>query len=150
MYNKDTEHLKGDLKMRTENLKATRQKSYYGKAKVVYGDDGVIMLKSYDTLVAKIENGKLVRMWGGWSATTMNHIKDFCAQFEIPCGNKKWWCDMPCENEPSERWKVVAYNCMGMEYKPSAIYDSYEQAITEAEKYNENGNPFWFYDVVEA
>lgn len=136
--------------MRIENLTATRQKSYYGKAKIIFEDNGVIKLQSYDTVVARIENGKFIKMWGGWSATTMNHILDFCKQFEIPSGNKKWWCELPCEDDTLTRYRVVGYNVLGMDYKPTATFDSYEQAEIQLDKMNENKNPFWFYDIEEV
>ena len=68
-----------------------RVKSFYGKAKVIE-KDGETILQSYDTIVCKIDkNGKLVRMWNGYSATTMRHINAFIELFEISGGSKKWW-----------------------------------------------------------
>lgn len=53
------------------------QKSYYGKAKfTVKGYE--ILLKSYDTIVAKIDaEGNFVRLWDGYSPTTARHINSF-------------------------------------------------------------------------
>lgn len=56
----------------------TRQKSFYGKAKVIILDDGTQLLKSYETIVLKRKpDGELVRTWQGWSATTGKHIAAF-------------------------------------------------------------------------
>jgi hypothetical protein len=68
-----------------------RAKSFYGKAKVIE-TDGETLLQSYDTIVCKIDkSGKFVRMWSGYSATTMRHINSFIEMFGIEGGGKKWW-----------------------------------------------------------
>lgn len=52
--------------------------SFYGKAKIIEYDGG-IYLQSYDTIVARIKNGKLfVRGW--YSQTTGRHINEFLLQ----------------------------------------------------------------------
>jgi len=58
--------------------------SFYGKAKVVeseetYNSKGYKELWSYDTLVAKIEDGK-VEVYGWFSVTTGRHINEFLKQ----------------------------------------------------------------------
>lgn len=69
------------------------RKSFYGKATVIHDDDkGYIMLKSYDTIVCRIDNyNNFDRLWHGYSATTMRHINEFCNQYGIPGGGKSWW-----------------------------------------------------------
>ena len=55
------------------------RKSFYGKAKVVVDDNGNETLYSYDTPIIKRDvNGKLTKLWNGWSNTTGTHIKAFC------------------------------------------------------------------------
>lgn len=55
------------------------RKSFYGKAVIVLEDDGSETLYSYDTpIIKKTADGKLVKMWDGWSATTGRHINAFC------------------------------------------------------------------------
>ena len=55
------------------------RKSFYGKAKVVIDDNGNETLYSYDTPIIKRDvNGKLTKLWRGWSNTTGTHIKAFC------------------------------------------------------------------------
>ena len=55
------------------------RKSFYGKAKVYTSADGSKTLYSYGTAIIKrTASGSLVRLWGGWSATTGRHIKAFC------------------------------------------------------------------------
>ena len=55
------------------------RKSFYGKAKVVIDDNGNETLYSYNTAIIKRDtNGKLTKLWSGWSNTTGTHIKAFC------------------------------------------------------------------------
>ena len=79
--------------MRIYELKpVTRQKSFYGKAKVIVLDDGTQLLKSYDTIVLKRKaSGELVRTWQSWSATTGKHIAAFAGI------NKKEYLALPLE-----------------------------------------------------
>ena len=71
------------------------KKSFYGKAVVIEDDNGVIKLRSYNTIVARIINGKLERLWSGYSATTMRHINSFISFYGIEGGGKKWWTSLP-------------------------------------------------------
>lgn len=76
-----------------------RAKSFYGKANVIE-TDGETLLQSYDTIVCKIDkSGEFVRMWEGYSATTMRHINAFIEMFGIPGGGKTWWDMQPVETE---------------------------------------------------
>ena len=54
------------------------RKSFYGKAKV-RSENGKKILRSYNTDVAEIENGK-PKVHGTYSATTLRHIKEFLKQ----------------------------------------------------------------------
>ena len=81
------------------------QKSFYGKARVILTDDGETILRSYTADVCKIDKaGRFVRLWGGYSVTTMNHVNSFIDTYGIDGGGKKWWCSLPCEN--TEQWRV--------------------------------------------
>ena len=69
----------GGTNMKIYELTPTNsRKSFYGKAKVIIEDNGVEVLYSYDTPIIKKENGKLTRLYDGWTATTGSHIKAFC------------------------------------------------------------------------
>ena len=48
------------------------------KARVFKDSKGDEFLISYDTEVLVKHNGKLYRLWNGWSATTGRHIKEYC------------------------------------------------------------------------
>ena len=76
-----------------------RVKSFYGKAKVIEKDNGEKVLLSYNTEVCKISrNGEFVRLWGGYSVTTMRHVNSFLSFFGISGGGKAWWNNQAVEN----------------------------------------------------
>ena len=69
-----------------------RTKSYYDNARVIEKDNGEKVLMSYDTEVCKItKSGEFVRLWGGYSATTMRHVNSFLLLFDIAGGGKAFW-----------------------------------------------------------
>lgn len=63
------------------------RKSFYGKARV-REEDGKLILISYTTEVAYIENGK-ASVLGEWSGTTSRHIKEFLRQNGFKAENTK-------------------------------------------------------------
>lgn len=81
--------------MRTYELKATKQKSFYGKATVTEKDAQNAVLTSYTTEVCGFVNGEFVRFWGGWSATTAKHIDAFRELFGLRGLSKKEWLALP-------------------------------------------------------
>lgn len=56
------------------------RKSFYGKAQVIDHEDGLVELKSYDTIVSRCKDGKVEHL-GKWSATTSRHQREFEKQF---------------------------------------------------------------------
>ena len=73
-----------------EELKATLQKSYYKKAKVIEVC-GNTYLMSYNTVVCGIVNNEFFKYWDDYSSTTMKHINDFRMRFGYSSINKKEW-----------------------------------------------------------
>ena len=68
------------------------RKSFYGKAIVIEKDNGEKVLQSYNTEVCKITSGgEFVRLWSGYSATTMRHVNSFLDLFNLSGGGKAWW-----------------------------------------------------------
>lgn len=55
------------------------RKSFYGKALVVEDGSGVKKLRSYNTIVAQINDGRPT-VYGTYSNTTLRHIKEFLKQ----------------------------------------------------------------------
>ena len=52
-------------------------------------------LQSYDTLILCIdeEAREIVKLWSGYSVTTLKHINTFLNSFGISSFNKKEWCN---------------------------------------------------------
>lgn len=68
------------------------RKSFYGKARVIEKDNGEKVLQSYNTEVCKVTSGgQFVRLWSGYSATTMRHVNSFLDLVGIAGGGKTWW-----------------------------------------------------------
>lgn len=75
------------------DLPATRQKSYYGKAKIICTEKARYLL-SYETIVCGLTyGGSFMRLWDGWSATTAKHINDFLkfTRFGLGLTKKEWF-----------------------------------------------------------
>ena len=78
-----------------------RAKSFYGKAKVIEKDNGEKVLQSYNTFVCRITAaGRFVRMWDGYSASTMRHVNSFLSFYDMNGGGKAWWNMQPVEKSP--------------------------------------------------
>ena len=113
-------------------LKATTQKSYYGKAVIVDDGDGEKKLRSYETVVCKIDkDGNFVRLWGGYSVTTMKHVNDFRRLYGLSALSKKEWEALPCDNE--KRYTIVV-NYGFFTHKTSLVFDNEDAACDYAAK----------------
>lgn len=71
-------------------------KSFYGKARV-YDTDAGLVLVSYSTPVAAFVNGRFIRLWSGYSATTQRHVNAFAAYCGLRDSGKKWFASLPVE-----------------------------------------------------
>ena len=133
--------------MQEKVLKATTQKSYYGKAHY-YEYENVIFLRSYETTVCRIIDGKFERLWSGFSKTTLAHVNDFRKLYGMSPLNKKDWLSLPCSGE---KWKVTAINILGNPTRFQQIFASYDEAENFVEKLRER-NPHYlgYYDIEEA
>lgn len=56
------------------------RKSFYGKAQVINYGNGYMELKSYNTIVSRVNNGEVEHL-GKWSVTTSRHQREFEKQF---------------------------------------------------------------------
>ena len=72
-----------------------KQKSFYGKARIIETENGTVYLQSYATIVCKIENGQFLRCWAGYSATTAKHIDAFRRENGLAGISKKEWDKLP-------------------------------------------------------
>lgn len=60
------------------------RKSFYGKAKIIELDNGIKQLKSYNTIVAQIDNNNnYIALWDGKTQTTARHIKSFKKYYNL-------------------------------------------------------------------
>lgn len=111
---------KSKLSAYEENLtpEYDSRKSFYGKA-VVRDEDGKKILRSYNTDVACIENGKPV-VYGLYSDTTTRHIKEFLKQNGFKAENGKQI--LADYGEKSEGSKFGTLNSSG-EVKDTMIID---------------------------
>lgn len=58
------------------------RQSFYGKAHVIDHENRTIELQSYNTIVARTENGKVTQNdLNVYSQTTNRHIREFLKQF---------------------------------------------------------------------
>ncbi len=57
---------------------------YKMNLELVEGVDGFAYVKSYDTLVARVEPGVALHQLGWWSVTTQKHINYAAAQLGLP------------------------------------------------------------------
>ena len=78
------------------------RKSFYGKAAVMVERDSNhratrYSLYSYRTLVAwyDVQSGEFVRVWNGYSQTTMRHVNAFLRLLGYDCGGKAFWTAIP-------------------------------------------------------
>ena len=64
------------MEFRIEKLKNNEE-----RARQFIFSNGARILQSYDTLVIAEKNGKLYRLWDGYSRTTQKHIAEFVGSF---------------------------------------------------------------------
>jgi len=78
------------------------KKSFYGKCKVIETAAGRY-LQSYNTIICFISyGGTFVKLWDGYSATTMRHINAFMEFIRWnECGGKAWWDRLEVKKEYS-------------------------------------------------
>lgn len=81
-------------------LKAASQKSFYKKAYVLENEKGDLFLQSYDTIVCGIINGIFKKFWDGYSKTTQTHINDFRNAHNLSTLYKKDWESLSADNDP--------------------------------------------------
>lgn len=80
-------------------LQATCQKSFYRKAYVLQDESGNLYLQSYDTIVCGIVNGAFEKYWDGYSKTTKNHVNDFRKANNFDTLGKKEWESLSVEHD---------------------------------------------------
>lgn len=62
--------------------------------------DGYDLLVSYKTPVAlRTPKGEFVRLWGGYTKTTIGHLTSWCMLVRLPCVCGKLWDELVCERK---------------------------------------------------
>ena len=72
------------------------RKSFYGKANVIENKN-IHVLQSYSTFVCyyNSDTREFVKLWDGYSATTMRHIESFRDHYGLSAIGKKEWEALP-------------------------------------------------------
>ena len=84
-----------------ELLPVDGRKSFNNRCKVIETGNRMYLM-SYSTLVCywDINTSSFVRLWWGYSATTMRHINAFMRHIGFhKLGGKKWWESLKCCKE---------------------------------------------------
>ncbi len=81
-------------------LKATSQKSFYKKTYVLEDEKGNLFLQSYGTIVCGIINGIFKKFWDGYSRTTQTHVNDFRKSNGMETLSKKDWESLSVDTDP--------------------------------------------------
>lgn len=106
--------------MKSWELKATSQKSFYKKAYVLEDEKGNLFLQSYDTVVCCIINGSFKKFWSGYSRTTQTHVNDFRNAHNMETLYKKEWESLSVDNNHISYYEHENAN-MGNRYYASRL-----------------------------
>ena len=96
MDTEDKRELRAEYKSAKTTDEAFAIEGFNGRALVIPTNTGHI-LKSYYTEVAEIRNGEFIRLWDGFSVTTLKHINLFRSHFGFNTIGKREWIEMPVE-----------------------------------------------------
>ena len=97
-------------------LKAISQKSFYKKAYVLEDEKGNLFLQSYDTIVCGIINGIFKKLWNGYSRTTLVHVNDFRKAHNMGTLYKKEWESLNTDNDPVSYYDHESANMGNLYY----------------------------------
>lgn len=65
------------------------------KASVRRDNDGLTLTSYYTDVLRILDNGQLVRLWDGYSATTARHINKLMDRLSLPRLSKREWYELP-------------------------------------------------------
>lgn len=91
--------MKNNRIVKSWELKATSQKSFYRKAFVLQDENRNLYLQSDDTIVCGIIGGIFKKFWDGYSKTTKNHVNDFRKANNMDMLSKKDWESLSVEDD---------------------------------------------------
>ena len=71
----------------------------FGNRAVIIPTENGYILKSYYTNVCEIRNNKFIKLWQGYSNTTLKHINAFRSKYNFPTISKREWIEMEANKE---------------------------------------------------
>ena len=89
----DLKEIRADYKNTKKELNAFSLEGFGGRALIIPTDSGYI-LKSYYTEVAEIRDGEFLKLWGGFSVTTLKHINIFRSFANMSTLSKREWIEL--------------------------------------------------------
>ena len=93
MDGNDIKELRTEYRNDTKTNKAFSLDGFGNRAVIIPTNSGFI-LKSYYTEVAEIRNGNFIRLWNGFSVTTLKHINLFRNFAGLKTISKREWIEM--------------------------------------------------------
>lgn len=129
----------GEELIQTKNENEEFLEGTYKRAKVRKLNDGTKELYSYKTKVAILtKGGNFIKLWDGYSLTTLKHVNIFRIDNGLKEINKKEWNELETKKRINKRWKIKIekFDKKG-KVKKTEIYEIMQknEAITEASKY---------------
>ena len=89
----DIKELRQEIKKDKKENAGIVLDDFNNRAVIIPTNNGFI-LKSYYTEVAEIRDGKFIKLWGGYSNTTLKHINAFCRHFGFNTFSKREWIEL--------------------------------------------------------
>lgn len=93
MKPEDIKEMRQDYKEEKRENKAFSLDSFNGRALIIPTESGYI-LKSYYTEVCKVVNGEFIKVWDGFSVTTLKHVNIFREFLGLDALNKREWIEL--------------------------------------------------------
>ena len=89
----DLKEIRADYKNTKKALNAFSLEGFGGRALIIPTDSGYI-LQSYYTKVAEIRDGEFLKLWSGFSVTTLKHINLFRRFANMNTLSKREWIEL--------------------------------------------------------
>lgn len=93
MDGNDIKELRQEIKKDKKENAGIVLDDFNNRAVIIPTNNGYI-LKSYYTNVCEIRGGKFIKLWGGFSVTTLKHINAFRKHFNLDTLSKREWIEL--------------------------------------------------------
>ena len=94
MKPEDIKELRKEYKELKKDKNAFALDGFGGRALVIPMESGDVVLQSYYTAVAVIRNGRFIKLWDGYSNTTLKHINEFRRHYNMSALSKREWIEL--------------------------------------------------------